>query len=741
MNQRQNETQNKAPVQAVSEELYTNASCGLSRKEARSRFRAIGRNTLFDRDSARKKPFWYAIIRDPSVLFFLFIVFLAFFFAPLSVGIVTVLAFLCSVAYPLHVRLIRTRNERVFDLVRMPRVDVIRDGRLARVRADRIVPGDLVSLKTGDIVPADCRLIAADRLRVLSFWRDDEGNLLRKIFFKKALPQELVSRSVDFDNAEDLLRGVSEILEGEALAVVLATGDDTCWRIEQCGDAPTEYHRAQWDAGYAERAADHFLNLYILIQFVAFFVLALVSVLFYPPDEVDVILLFLSLSAMVCLGAVSVLSAYLCSFEVKWCDARMKSQMLHERAVLKSNQIVDRLTGVTDLLIVGREAHSLLHEDLSSTHGFSALLNACGEQGIRLTVFFDDALTKTDGLNVDGSFLIFNRKDIADDRTLNLVDYIEKYRVFCGVERENIRSLTVALRRQKRHVAVMSERAEDIEMLMTSSLAIGVADLSALMDVATANGRDTQATETSMPSSALLRHTDLLLSPTTRSGSAVSCFLSLRRDADAIVTRGMASFRFLFLSQLIAFSYVLFSCVFGVGLPSAFYLLFGVGAIETVGILWIESLSAPLCRRHTNMMGTKQLKRILSDRLTWLPPVTASLVCVVFSLILRLFGAISVDEASSFLFASLLFLQLCVLLLSAAQAGFEASFGRMLLPVIAVLLPILILTAFCVAFDGLDTILQIGDWSIVTFCALWCVPVFYFLLHYLFLMIFHRTAK
>ena len=102
---------------------------------------------------------------------------------------------------------------------------------------------------------------------------------------------------------------------------------------------------------------------------------------------------------------------------------------------------------------------------------------------------------------------------------------------------------------------------------------------------------------------------------------------------------------------------------------------------------------------------------------------------------------ISADEAGSFTFCSLLFLGLCALWLSAARSGLNASVGRMLLPMLVTFLPILILTAFCVAFDGLDAVLRIGEWSSLTFLALFAVPLSYFLFNLLFLRIFHRTAK
>ncbi|HET6604213.1 MAG TPA: HAD-IC family P-type ATPase [Xanthomonadaceae bacterium] len=61
------------------------------------------------------------------------------------------------------------RAERALDAIRKlmdPQTSVLRNGRRVRLRADRLVPGDIVLLEAGDRVPADLRLIQALGLRV-----------------------------------------------------------------------------------------------------------------------------------------------------------------------------------------------------------------------------------------------------------------------------------------------------------------------------------------------------------------------------------------------------------------------------------------------------------------------------------------------------------------------------------------------------------------------------------------------
>lgn len=56
---------------------------------------------------------------------------------------------------------------------------VLRDGRWTEQDAAILVPGDIVSVKLGDIIPADARLLEGDPLKI-----DQVGLLLHLIFYQ-----------------------------------------------------------------------------------------------------------------------------------------------------------------------------------------------------------------------------------------------------------------------------------------------------------------------------------------------------------------------------------------------------------------------------------------------------------------------------------------------------------------------------------------------------------------------------
>ena len=98
-------------------------------------------------------------------------------------------------------------------------VEVLRDGNVARLRADQLVPGDIVVLEQGNNVPADCRLIEAFGVRVNN--ATVTGESLSKL--RSAEPSE----KEEIIHAENILLAGTSMVSGESKAVVFATGMHT----------------------------------------------------------------------------------------------------------------------------------------------------------------------------------------------------------------------------------------------------------------------------------------------------------------------------------------------------------------------------------------------------------------------------------------------------------------------------------------------------------------------------------
>jgi sodium/potassium-transporting ATPase subunit alpha len=96
---------------------------------------------------------------------------------------------------------------------------VLRDGKIIRVPAAQLVPGDIVHLEQGDNIPADCRLIEAFGARVNNAAVTGES-------LPKARDAE-ASKADDLIDSKNVMLAGTSMVSGQAKAVVFATGMQT----------------------------------------------------------------------------------------------------------------------------------------------------------------------------------------------------------------------------------------------------------------------------------------------------------------------------------------------------------------------------------------------------------------------------------------------------------------------------------------------------------------------------------
>lgn len=115
--------------------------------------------------------------------------------------------------------------QRVFEknaAASLPRARVVRAGTVKTIPADGVVPGDMVVLDTGDTVPCDVRLTAADNVLV------SEGQLTENegIVAKSAvdIPKE---EDVPIPLRTNMLYASSAVIGGFCMGMAVATGEHT----------------------------------------------------------------------------------------------------------------------------------------------------------------------------------------------------------------------------------------------------------------------------------------------------------------------------------------------------------------------------------------------------------------------------------------------------------------------------------------------------------------------------------
>ena len=97
---------------------------------------------------------------------------------------------------------------------------VKRGGQKIQINAEELVPGDIILVKAGDSIPADCRLLEAAQLRV-----DESALTGRGAGIEKQI--SAVPSDADIEQRRSMLFLGTKILAGSALAAVVATGFQT----------------------------------------------------------------------------------------------------------------------------------------------------------------------------------------------------------------------------------------------------------------------------------------------------------------------------------------------------------------------------------------------------------------------------------------------------------------------------------------------------------------------------------
>jgi Ca2+-transporting ATPase len=115
------------------------------------------------------------------------------------------------------------RGERALEALRRasaPTARVRRGGRVVEVPAETLVPGDLVVIRVGDVVPADLRLLHADRLSI------DRSILTGESLPEPATPDPDAEEAVLASRRSMAFSGTS-VVAGRGEGIVVATGSAT----------------------------------------------------------------------------------------------------------------------------------------------------------------------------------------------------------------------------------------------------------------------------------------------------------------------------------------------------------------------------------------------------------------------------------------------------------------------------------------------------------------------------------
>jgi P-type Ca2+ transporter type 2C len=203
----------------VTRALGIDPSQGLSAAEAAKRVEQYGPNKFAE---AKAEPRWHAFIRqyrDPMQIVLL-IAGLGSIWPVHELGTGLVIIFLTLFNAVLGLRQEGKAAEAVSALQKMMIVKarVLRDGQLTQVPAEQLVPGDIVAIEAGDVIPADGRLLSAATLEIAESALTGESVPVSKG------PDAIAAEDAPLGDRSDMVYMNTNATRGTGELVVTSTG-------------------------------------------------------------------------------------------------------------------------------------------------------------------------------------------------------------------------------------------------------------------------------------------------------------------------------------------------------------------------------------------------------------------------------------------------------------------------------------------------------------------------------------
>ncbi len=212
---------------AAAKQLKTDQKNGLDDREAGARLLRYGRNRI---DEKKKKPFIRRFLEqfNDFMIMILLAAAAVSYITSLMEGSsditesVIILAIVTLNALLGVIQELRAEHSlEALKRLSSPHALVIRGGREFKTDSEEIVPGDVIRLRAGDMVCADCRLISCEGLTV------DESPLTGEAHPVTKDADILLDELTAIGDMKNIVHASTHILTGSAYALVIKTGMDT----------------------------------------------------------------------------------------------------------------------------------------------------------------------------------------------------------------------------------------------------------------------------------------------------------------------------------------------------------------------------------------------------------------------------------------------------------------------------------------------------------------------------------
>src|SRR5579872_56499 len=206
-------------IEDVLKKLET-SSKGLSQPQANKRLTENGRNELQNSTIT-----WIDVLKNqlknPFLLIFIVIAIIYVFTKEYTESVILLIIMFVNTIIGFYQEYHSNRAMELLKSYLQSNIVVHRNGKDEVIQTNQLVPGDIIKLSAGDIVPADCRLIATENCTI------DESMLTGESMPVKKMHELSDKKITAVHDAYTLAYAGTVMLDGDATAVVYATGRQT----------------------------------------------------------------------------------------------------------------------------------------------------------------------------------------------------------------------------------------------------------------------------------------------------------------------------------------------------------------------------------------------------------------------------------------------------------------------------------------------------------------------------------
>jgi len=214
-----NDSWHSKKIEVITKDLETDAAKGISDETAAKRIEKYGFNEIEEKKG--RSPFKIFLLQFND--FMIWILVAAAFVSGIIIREVTdaIVILIILVINSVLGFIQEYRAEKALAALKelaCPKAIVVRDGKEKTIVSRELVPGDLIKLSIGDLVPADCRVVTQTNLQSNESILTGESLPVEKT--QKALEEE----KIPLGDRKNMLYSGTTITRGRCTAVVVATG-------------------------------------------------------------------------------------------------------------------------------------------------------------------------------------------------------------------------------------------------------------------------------------------------------------------------------------------------------------------------------------------------------------------------------------------------------------------------------------------------------------------------------------